>query len=63
VYAVLPERAFILAVQHAEIDDLRRRIERCENLLRSVSDERARHVLEQMLEDAQRQLHDIEKRS
>ncbi len=44
-----------------EIDDLRRKIERCENLLRSVGDERTRRALEEMMEEAQRRLQEIEK--
>jgi predicted nucleic acid-binding Zn-ribbon protein len=46
-----------------EIADLQRKIERCENLLRSLGDERTRRVLEEMMEEAQRRLQEIEKRS
>jgi predicted nucleic acid-binding Zn-ribbon protein len=50
-------------MQDVEIDDLRRKIDRYENLLRSVGDERTRREIERMLEEAQQRLEEIEKRS
>jgi predicted nucleic acid-binding Zn-ribbon protein len=50
-------------MQDVEIDDLRRKIERYENLLRSVVDDRTRREIERMLEEAQQRLEEIEKRS
>ena len=49
-------------MQDVETDDLHRKIERYENLLRGVRDERARRVIEQMLAEAQERLQEIEKR-
>jgi hypothetical protein len=50
-------------MQDVEVDDLHRKIERYENLLRSVNDPPARRVIEQMLEEAEQRLQEIEKRS
>jgi predicted nucleic acid-binding Zn-ribbon protein len=50
-------------MQDVEIDDLRRKIERYGNLLRSVSDERTRREIERLLEEAEQRLQEIEKRS
>jgi hypothetical protein len=50
-------------MEDVEIDDLRRKIERYENLLRSVNDQHARRVIEQMIEETQGRLQEIEKRS
>ena len=50
-------------MQDVEIDGLRRKIERYENLLRSVNDHRARRVIEQMIDEAEEQLQQIEKQS
>lgn len=50
-------------MQDVEIDDLRRKIERYENLLRSVGDERTRREIERLLEEAKQRLEEIEKRS
>jgi predicted nucleic acid-binding Zn-ribbon protein len=52
-----------LGMQDVEIDDLRRKIERYENLLRSVADERTRREIERLLEEAEQRLGEIEKRS
>jgi hypothetical protein len=52
-----------LGMQDVEIDDLRRKIERYENLLRNVGNERTRREIEQMREDAEQRLEEIEKRS
>jgi predicted nucleic acid-binding Zn-ribbon protein len=50
-------------MQDVEIDDLRRKIERYENLLRSVADERTRREIERLLEEAEQRLGEIERRS
>jgi predicted nucleic acid-binding Zn-ribbon protein len=50
-------------MQDVEIDDLRRKIERYENLLRSVADERTRREIERLLEEAEQRLEEIERRS
>jgi predicted nucleic acid-binding Zn-ribbon protein len=50
-------------MQDVEIDDLGRKIERYENLLRSVADERTRREIERLLEEAEQRLEEIERRS
>ena len=52
-----------IGMQDVEIEDLRRKIERYENLLRSVGDERTRREIERLLEEAEQRLGEIEKRS